>query len=149
MFQWWLWSPLSPPPPQYFPAWAPCLQPLFPCVHISLLLLRPLCLFFVYLSSPPVAPVVTRRPPVTDWRPVPWCPWCSFQCPDVWGFFPPTCAAGGTWVRCGWRGVGDGAPRCYWCLQWRISWCLSLCAPPLSSSCVLSVCFSFICHLPQ
>ena len=24
---------------------------------------------------------------------------------------PPTCAAGGTWLGCGWRGEGDGAPR--------------------------------------
>ena len=41
---------------------------------------------------------------------MPCCPWCPFQCPDVWGFVPPTCAAGGTWIWCGWRGVGDGAP---------------------------------------
>ena len=24
---------------------------------------------------------------------------------------PPTCEAGGTWLGCGWRGKGDGAPR--------------------------------------
>ena len=24
--------------------------------------------------------------------------------------FPPTYVAGSTWFRCGWRGVGDGAP---------------------------------------
>ena len=24
---------------------------------------------------------------------------------------PSTCSAGGTWLGCGWRGVGDGAPR--------------------------------------
>ena len=24
---------------------------------------------------------------------------------------PPTCASGGTWLWCGWRGVGDGSPR--------------------------------------
>ena len=33
-------------------------------MHLSLLLLPPLHPFFVYLLPPPVAPVVTRRPPV-------------------------------------------------------------------------------------
>ena len=45
-----------------------------------------------------------------DWRPVTCCPWCSSQCPDVCGFSPPTCAAGGTWLGCRWWGVGDVAP---------------------------------------
>ena len=31
---------------------------------------------------------------------------CLWACPP-----PPTCAAGGTWLGCRWRGVGDGAPR--------------------------------------
>ena len=61
----------------------------------------------------------------------------------------PTCAAVGTWLGCGWRGKGDGAP----CdglelldastgvardsvppstpeVPLQLSWCLSLCLPP-------------------
>ena len=89
--------PSLPPPSQDYPARAPCLQTIFPRVHISLLLLPPLRPFFVYLPSPPVAPVVTCRPPVSDWRPVPCCPWCPVQCPVVWGFAPPPPDL------CGWR----------------------------------------------
>ena len=34
------------------------------------------------------------------------------SCPAYVGFHPPpTCAAGGTWLGCGRRGKGDGAPR--------------------------------------
>ena len=47
----------------------------------------------------------------TDWRPVPCCPWFPFHCPDVCWLAPPTCASGGTWLGCGWRGLGDGASR--------------------------------------
>ena len=43
---------------------APSLQPIFPHMHISTLLLPPLRPFAVYFPSPPVAPVVNRRPPV-------------------------------------------------------------------------------------
>ena len=59
---------------------------------------------------------------------------------------PLTCAAGGTWLRCGWRGLRDGAPpmflmssmRCrhtgrsiFGALESsRLSWSSSLSAPP-------------------
>ena len=49
-------------PLQDSPARAPCLHTICSRVHLSLLLLPPLRPFFVYLSSPPVAQVVTRRP---------------------------------------------------------------------------------------
>ena len=75
------------------------------------------------------------------------------SCPEALrGFEPPpqTCAAGGTWIGCGWRGKGDGAP----CnglefldastgltrgsvlsstleVPLRFYWCPSLCLPPL------------------
>ena len=85
-----------------------------------------------------------------DWRHVPCCPWCPGQCPGVWGFAPPTCAAGGTGLGCGWRGVGDDAPpdglevlntsrhtdqtndrSIFGALDTpRSSWCSSLSAPP-------------------
>ena len=58
----WLWSPLYPPsnipPPELH------VYKTFSRACISLLLFPPLCPFVVYLPSPPVAPVVTRRPPV-------------------------------------------------------------------------------------
>ena len=44
---------------------APCIQPIFPRVHLSLLLLPPIRPFVFYLPPPPPgAPIVTRRPPV-------------------------------------------------------------------------------------
>ena len=43
-------------------------------------------LFTVPPSSAGCHPPSVR---MTDWRPVPCCPWFPFQCPDVWGFAPP------------------------------------------------------------
>ena len=39
------------------------------------------------------------------------CSRCQSQRPNVCLRASLTCAAGGTWLRCGCRGVGDGAPR--------------------------------------
>ena len=103
--------PLSLSPPRDSPARAPCLQKIFPRVHLSLLLLPPLRPFFRLFAAPPVAPVVTRRPPVrlTGGR----ChaaPGFLASVPMFGGLPPPTCAAGGTWLGFGWRDVGDDAP---------------------------------------
>ena len=38
-------------------------------------------------------------------------PLVSFQCPYGCGLVPLTCAAGGTWLGCRWRGLGDDDPR--------------------------------------
>ena len=66
--------------------------------------------FRLFSAPPSSAGCHPPSPRTTDWRPVLCCPWCPVQCLDVWGFSPPTCVAGGTWLGCGWRGVGDGAP---------------------------------------
>ena len=85
----------------------------FPRVHLYLHLLPPLCPFVLYLPParppPPGAPVVTCRPPIclTGGR----ChaaPICSVLMFD--GLPPPTCTAGGTWLGCGWKGIGDAPP---------------------------------------
>ena len=109
MFHLWLWSPLSPPH-DIPPAQTPCLQTIFPRVHLSLPSSCLLSVRFSFIcrlpSSAGCHPPSARKP---DWWPVPCCPWCPGQCPDVWGFAPPTCVAGGTWLGCGWRGVVDNA----------------------------------------
>ena len=62
------------------------------------------------VCSPIVRPSESYQPSgcrptnVLSWFPV-QRPICSFAPP------PPTCAAGGTWLGCGWRGEGDGTSR--------------------------------------
>ena len=107
---WCLWpTPLSPL--QYSPALSSMSTTTFPgCASLSPPLASALSicrLFDVPPSSAGCHPPSSR---MTDWRPVPCWPWCPVQRPDVWEYAPPTCSAGGTWLGCGWRGVGDSAP---------------------------------------
>ena len=77
-------------------------------------------------SLPPLRPCHSVRPPPPQQRLIPRRPsggllWRTppvdaDQCPLLGSRAPhadvfPTCAAGGTWLGCGLRGVGDGAPR--------------------------------------
>ena len=109
MFHLWLWSPLYPfpeiPPPELH------VSRQFSHVCVSLSSSYLLSARFSFICRLPSG--AGCHPPsarTTDWRPVPCCPWCPGQCTDVWGFPPPPCTAGGTWLGCGWRGVGDDAP---------------------------------------
>ena len=60
---------------------------------------------------PPVAPVVTRRPLELTGGRCHAAPGVLSRVPMFVGVSPLTCAAGGTWLGCRWRGLGDGAPR--------------------------------------
>ena len=111
---WWLWSLPSLPPPRLpfielhvfsqFPARASLSPPLASSSSVSVQSV-------VHLQQH----LVTRRPSSGSPHTSGWlstkvlllvsCPASRMKvCP------PLTCAAGGTWFRCGWRGVGDGAP---------------------------------------
>ena len=60
---------------------------------------------------PPVAPVVTRRPPKLTGGRCHAAPGFLSSVLMFVGVPPPTCAAGGTCLGCRWRGLGDGAPH--------------------------------------
>ena len=100
--------PSSLPPPR-FPR-APCLQPIFPCISPSSSCLLSALLSFKFPSFPMGAGCHPPSAHMTDWRPVPCCTWLSSQRPDAWWLSPPTCAAGDTWLGCGWRAYGTCPP---------------------------------------
>ena len=60
---------------------------------------------------PPVAPVVTRRPPELTNSRCHAAPGVLFSVMMLLACSPSTCAAGGTWLGCRWRGLGDGSPH--------------------------------------
>ena len=60
---------------------------------------------------PPVATVVTCRPPELTGGRCHAAPGVLYSVPIFVGVSPLTCAAGGTWLGCRWRGLGDGASR--------------------------------------
>ena len=82
-------------PPRDFPVRAPCLQTLCPRVHLSLPFLPPLRPLFRLVVFPPSSAGCHPPSARTDWRPVPCCSCCPFQCPDGCGRAPPD--------LCGWR----------------------------------------------
>ena len=108
----WFWSPPLPPPRFTH----------FPCpVQFALILF----LFFSYCLLSVRVYSVGRPPPAASghsapvWRKSTTLWLTADQCPLLVSFPasrmkvcpPPTCTAGGTWLGCGWRGEGDGAPR--------------------------------------
>ena len=94
------------------------LQGIFPVSS----LLSSYCLLsfrFCVFGRPP--PAAAGHPSYVRWR-IPLQPsgWMRTKCPSPGVLLsvlyaclhpPSTCAAGGTWLGCGWRGRGDGAPR--------------------------------------
>ena len=103
--------PPSPPSninPGYFPSSAIFPHPL------SLPLLPPICPFLFSRLSTSSSAVDTRRSSVGSQTSdgIPANSLLLVPCPASRRMksFPPTCAAGSNWFRCGWRGVGDGAP---------------------------------------
>ena len=107
----WLWSP-HPLPPPIFTRFTFPVQ--FACILSIFFLLPPLrtCLFrrpspSSSVWSLGVRPAEVYNPPA-DGQPM-FSPGFLSSVPYE-GLLPPTYAAGGTWLRCGWRGEGDGAP---------------------------------------
>ena len=106
--------PSFPPPPRFTQV-LPYRE--FP----SPLSFRPFCLLSVHkrvFSRPPPAvsgPSSSVRRKSTTNRLTAYQRLLLVSCPAVQnaGLHPPpsTCAAGGTWLGCGWGGEGDGAPR--------------------------------------
>ena len=117
--RWWFGHFLFPPP-RFIRA--PCsfsnillvsslfssyLPPLRPFLSIQP---TPSSVYSPHLPSPIVRPSESYQPsgfgrPMSSYVFLPQRPICRFAPP------PPTCAAGGTWLGCGWGGEGDGTPR--------------------------------------
>ena len=101
---------------------------------------------FSFICLPPVALVVTCRLPQLTGGRCHAAPGVLSSVPMFVGFPPPTCAAGGTWLGCRWRVLGDDAPPMVLWSSMRLaiptrsifraldtprsSWCSSLSAPP-------------------
>ena len=84
------------------------LPPLCPFLSIQP---TPSSVYSPHCPSPIVRPSESYQPsgfgrPMSSPGFLPERPICRFAPPP-----PPTCAAGGTWLGCGWRGKGDGTPR--------------------------------------
>ena len=110
-----LWSieGCGPPslPSRRFPRPSSISPATFPArVSLSHPLASSLSVFRLFVFHP-VAPVVTRRPPELTGGQFHAAPGVLSSVPMFVGVPPPTCAAGGTWIGCRWRGLGDGAPR--------------------------------------
>ena len=116
--RWWFGPFLSPPQDSsglLAPSVASCPSPLS---------FRPICLlsacFCLFSLTTPVSIPHIVRPPSSVRRKATNPPASANQCLLLFSFPsvpyaglhpPPTCAAGGTWLGCGWGGEGDGAPR--------------------------------------
>ena len=102
---------LVPPPPPFSPLQdSPGFLALcsLPVSSLFVLCLPSVCVWPSPSSSvwsPVVRPTNVSRPPA-DCR---LMPSPGFQRP-IWGFAPSTCAAGGTWLGCGWRGSRRRSP---------------------------------------
>ena len=97
-----LWNIL--PVSSLFPSYMPPLR-LFLCIQPTLLQ----CLVPTIVRPPSsVRRRATNPPALADQFPLlvsrPSVPYAGLHP-------PPTCVDGGTWLGCGWRGEGDGAPR--------------------------------------
>ena len=107
------------PPPRFTRVSCPSVQ--FSCTYS---LSPPIASFLsvcrLFDRPPPAAPVVTHRPLVVSLQPSDWLPANAklplISCPVSRSMkvCPPTYAAGSTCSKCGWRGVGYGAPFNIW-----------------------------------
>ena len=108
-------GPFLLPPPRF--SRVPCFPEHLARI-LSLFVLNASSLSVSVYSSDPLQRLFTHRPSVGK---LPTLRLTADQCPllvscpayhmQVCAPPPPTCAAGGTWFGCGWRGEGESAPR--------------------------------------